>query len=174
MNTRNRFTLLALAAALSGPAQAHITLEQASAAAGSTYKAVFRVGHGCAGSPTTGITVFLPPGFIGAKPMPKPGWKLDMQREPLAAAYTSHGSTVSERVAVIRWEGGSLADAEYDEFILRGSLPATAGKLHFRVLQTCAQGSNDWSAIQTGSERPAFPAAVLDVTPAETSPGHQH
>ena len=43
-------------------ALAHITLEQPSAEAGSYYKAVFRVGHGCDGSPTQAITVHLPPG----------------------------------------------------------------------------------------------------------------
>ncbi|MEN3109767.1 YcnI family protein [Uliginosibacterium paludis] len=171
---RNSFALLALTAALCSPAQAHVTLEQSTATAGSPYKAVFRVGHGCAGSPTTGITVFLPPGFTDAKPMPKPGWQLGIQREPLTVPYTSHGNTVSDRAAVIHWEGGRLADAEYDEFVLRGTLPATTGKLYFRVLQTCAEGSNDWAAIQTGSDRPAFPAAVLELTPADKTPAHQH
>ena len=38
--------------ALTGAAQAHITLEQSTAPAGSTYKAVFREGHGCAGTAT--------------------------------------------------------------------------------------------------------------------------
>ena len=41
---------------LAGGAHAHITLEQKSAPAGSTYKAVFRVGHGCAGAATTKMT----------------------------------------------------------------------------------------------------------------------
>ncbi len=174
MNTRSSFAVLTLAAALSSPALAHVTLEQAAAPAGSTYKAVFRVGHGCDGSPTSAITVFLPPGFTGAKPMPKPGWKLDIRREALPVPYSSHGKPVTDRAAVIRWEGGSLADEEYDEFILRGTLPEDSGKLYFRVLQTCVKGSNDWAAIQTDSRKPAFPAAVLEVTPAAVTPAHQH
>ena len=64
-----RSTALWLAAAsLAGAAQAHITLEQPSAEAGSTYKAVFRVGHGCDGSPTRAITVHLPPGVLHGHP----------------------------------------------------------------------------------------------------------
>lgn len=174
MNHRKLITTLALAAFLPGVAQAHVTLEQKQAPASSTYKAVFRVGHGCAGSPTTGIRVFLPAGFTDAKPMPKPGWKLEIQREALLAPYTSHGKPVNDRAAIISWQGGSLADAEYDEFVLRGTLPAESGKLYFRVLQKCKSAQNDWSAIQTGHDKPEFPAAILEVTPAAEAPAHSH
>jgi uncharacterized protein YcnI len=51
----NRIRVAALAAAtalaLTGAAMAHVTLETAEAPAGSYYKAVMRVGHGCEGSP---------------------------------------------------------------------------------------------------------------------------
>lgn len=174
MHHRNLLAMLALAASVLPAAQAHVTLEQASAVAGSTYKAVFRVGHGCAGSPTTRITVFLPPGFVGAKPMPKPGWALSIQNEPLLQPYDSHGQPITERAAVITWSGGRLLDAEYDEFVLRGNLPAEAGQHYFRVLQSCEKGENDWAAIPTGHDQPAFPAAVLTLTPATAKPSHQH
>ena len=42
-----------LAALVSGPAFAHVTLETSQAIAGSTYKAVVRVPHGCDGAATT-------------------------------------------------------------------------------------------------------------------------
>lgn len=174
MNHRKLITALTLATLLAGAAQAHITLEQKQAPASSTYKAIFRVGHGCAGSPTTGIRVFLPAEFSDAKPMPKPGWKLEIQREALTKPDSSHDKPVTDRVAVISWQGGPLADAEYDEFVLRGTLPAEAGKLYFRVLQTCEKGQNDWSAIQTGQDKPSTPAAVLEVTPANAAPTHSH
>jgi uncharacterized protein YcnI len=44
-------TFLIAAALLASSAQAHITLEQDSARAGSYQKLTFRVGHGCDGSP---------------------------------------------------------------------------------------------------------------------------
>ena len=55
---------------------AHITLEAGSATAGSTYKAVLRVPHGCDGKATTAIRVRIPEGVIAVKPMPHPGWQL--------------------------------------------------------------------------------------------------
>ena len=45
-------TAIAVSAFGAFPALAHITLEQAEAPVSSAYKAVFRVGHGCEGSPT--------------------------------------------------------------------------------------------------------------------------
>lgn len=164
--------LLALACAL--PAHAHVTLEQRAATAGSTYKAVFRVGHGCAGSATTRISVFLPPGIDDAKPMPKPGWTLERRNEASPPKTDAHGKLVSQRTAVVSWRGGPLADDEYDEFVLRASLPATPGRLYFRVLQECEHGENDWAAIASPDDKPAFPAAVLDLTPPPATPSHAH
>ena len=45
-------------------ALAHITLETQEAAAGSTYKAVLRVPHGCEGKATTAVRVQIPEGVI--------------------------------------------------------------------------------------------------------------
>jgi uncharacterized protein YcnI len=53
----SRLALLAAlaAAAIAAPANAHITLQGREAAVGSSYKAVFVVPHGCAGSATIKI-----------------------------------------------------------------------------------------------------------------------
>ena len=61
---------------MTGSATAHVVLESKRAPAGSTYKAVLQVGHGCEGSPTKSIRVQIPEGVIAVKPMPKPGWEL--------------------------------------------------------------------------------------------------
>ena len=73
---------LGVAGALTGAtiAFAHITLENQQAPVGASYKAVLRVPHGCDGSATVAIKVRIPDGFIEVKPMPKPGWKLDVVR----------------------------------------------------------------------------------------------
>ena len=57
------------------PAAAHVTLEHREATIGSSYKAVFVVPHGCAGSATVKVRVQIPDGVIAVKPMPKAGWK---------------------------------------------------------------------------------------------------
>ncbi|MDQ8022013.1 MAG: YcnI family protein [Moraxellaceae bacterium] len=171
MKTTRLFTLL-LAAAPS-LAFAHVSLEQNSAQAGSTYKAVFRVPHGCDGSPTRAITVFLPEGFVGAKPMPKADWKLETKSEKLAHPYDSHGTKISERVAVVSWSGGRLLDSEYDEFIVRTALPKEAGSARIRVLQECEKGATDWNeAPVEGKPNPAHPAPKLDILPSGAGAHH--
>lgn len=149
----------------------HISLAEGSAPAGSAYKAVFQVGHGCGGSATTGITVQLPAGFQGAKPYPKAGWTLAVKTAKLAQPRDSHGKAVTEDVSVVSWTAASkeaaLQDAYFDEFMLRGTLPQAAGPLWFKVLQSCENGSNDWSEVPasgTSSKGLKSPAVLLDVT----------
>ncbi|CAM3573851.1 YcnI family protein [Polaromonas hydrogenivorans] len=173
------------------PAFSHISLDAKTALAGSTYKAVFQVGHGCQGSATTGIRVQIPAGFQGAKPYPKAGWTLSVQQEKLARPYDSHGKPVTEDVTVVAWTAAgkeaALQDAFFDEFVLRGKLPETTGPLWFKVLQTCESGSNDWSetpASGNSAKGLKSPAVLLEVTGPEAAapmpamvhaPGaHQH
>jgi uncharacterized protein YcnI len=132
-----------------GFAQAHITLEVRKAPAGSTYKAVFRVPHGCSGSPTKSIEVQIPGGMINVKPMPHPGWQLTTRQGKLATPYVSEGgTTITEGVIEVKWSGGPLPDDQYDEFVLRGMLPREPGRmLYFPVIQQCEKGANNWTAI---------------------------
>lgn len=160
---------------------AHVVLEEPAALAGSSYRAAFRIGHGCAGSPTTGIKVYIPAGVRGAKPMPKAGWTLTTQRAPLAQPYDYHGKTVREDVVEISWTAQSpaqaLPDDWYDEFVLRATLPVQAGALWFRVLQTCASGQLDWADIPaqgTSTRGMKTPAALLEVLPSGGASAHAH
>lgn len=112
----------ALLAAGIATASAHMTLERGEAAVGSTYKAVFRVPHGCGGKPTNVVRVRIPDGVIAVKPMPKARWTLEKIRGAYDTTYEYHGSQVSEGVREVVWSGGNLLDDEYDEFVLRGFL----------------------------------------------------
>lgn len=135
---------------------AHITLEQSSAASGSTYKGVLRIPHGCDGSATTGITLQLPEGVQRAKPMPKPGWSLTTQTAKLKQPYDYYGDKISEDVSTISWSGGNLPDAQYDEFVFRARLPQKAGQtLYFKVTQQCEKGSTEWAALPGAQGEPA-------------------
>src|SRR5690606_13253930 len=99
---RFRSSLVSLAVLCTAlPAAAHVGLEYQVAPAGSSYRATFQVGHGCAGSPTRQLVVEIPAGVRGARPMPKPGWTLEVTREKLAQPYTSHGRSVTDDVARI-------------------------------------------------------------------------
>ena len=160
-------------------AQAHITLETPEAEAGKPYKAVLRVGHGCDGSATKQIVVTLPEGLRGAKPMPKAGWTLSTTRAPLKTPYESHGKTIADELAEVRWtantEADFLEDAWYDEFTLRATVIAEPGELWFKVRQICVKGEWNWADLPGAGQPAATPAARLRVVPTRpASAEHAH
>jgi uncharacterized protein YcnI len=170
-----RTTLLAVASAFAGAsiAFAHITLENQQAPVGASYKAVLRVPHGCDGSATVAVRVRIPDGFIEVKPMPKPGWKLDVGRGKYQKPSSVRGTPVTEGVTEVDWSGGNLPDAYYDEFVLTGYIAdeAQAGQtLYFRVVQECEKGVNRWIEIPSEGAHAdhgeaAEPAAALRLLP---------
>jgi periplasmic copper chaperone A len=153
---------------VASPAIAHIVLAVREAPAGSYYKATFRVPHGCDGSPTVAISVELPPGIVVAKPAAKPGWTLEIEKERLARPVVNEGHELTERVRLVRWQGGHLPDDEYDEFSLMVRLPPRQGPLYFPVTQRCEKGETAWVERPTeGAARPLHPApSVLLTAPA--------
>lgn len=172
---KNAIKIIVGGSMLTGAAAAfgHVVLDQPVALGGTSYRATLRVGHGCEGSPTHTVRVTLPDGFRGAKPMPHPGWTVAIRREKLARPYTSHGREVTEDVVEVTWTAQSrehwLADAHYDEFVLRGSLPEAATAMWFKVLQICEKGNLDWSEIPasgTSTKGLKAPAALLEVLPS--------
>lgn len=146
--------LLALLGFTAVAAHAHVTLGETSGYAGTYQKLSFRVGHGCDGKATTGLTVTLPEGATHAKPMPKAGWKIDI---------VSSGA-----LNEITWKGGALPDAYFDEFVLQAKLPAEPGKLYFRIVQQCGKVNVAWDEIagEGMSKGVKAPAPVLEVLPA--------
>ena len=174
-------TAAACAAALCASSSfAHVSLADQAALASTYYRATLRIGHGCEGSPITALRVTVPAGFQDAKPMPKAGWLLAIKSGKLDKPYDDHGKQITEGVTEITWTAVSrdswLQDAYYDEFVLRGALPATAGPMWFKVLQTCEKGSVDWSEVPasgTSTKGLKNPAALLEIIPSEHV-GHAH
>jgi uncharacterized protein YcnI len=137
------------------PAFAHVTLETREAPVGGSYKAVFKVGHGCNGSPTVRLRVRIPDGVIAVKPMPKPGWEIKTETGKYDRPYRFfHGATLTEGVKEVTWSG-RLDDAFYDEFVLSTFLSdaLTPGRmLYFPVVQECETGVHRWIEVpQPGS-----------------------
>ena len=142
--------LLMLVTLAASPAGAHITLDGRQATIGESYKAVFAVPHGCAGSATVRIRVQIPEGVIAVKPMPKAGWKVEVVKGKYLTEYDYHGAKMSEGVKEVMWSGGRLADDNYDEFVIStfltgGMKPNTT--LYFPVVQECEQGVSRWIDI---------------------------
>ncbi len=157
---------------------AHIVLETKAAQVGTDFQAAFLVGHGCAGSPTLAVDVQIPAGFEGAAPLNKPGWSVAVERSKLAKPYSSKGKSISEDATRVTWTATGKAfavqDGKREKFELTGKLPATAGPLWFKVLQTCETGSNNWAQIPsqgTSTSGLKQPAAFLDVTSGPVTAG---
>jgi uncharacterized protein YcnI len=150
-------TTAAVLALASTAASAHVTLEGREAAVGSTYKAVFRLPHGCEGKPTNTVRIQMPEGFYGVKPQPKAGWRLEKIKGAYAKPYTIEGTTMTEGVKEIVWSGGNLGDDEYDEFVLRGTIAADlkpGDMLYFPVVQECPDGAKErWIEIPASGQK---------------------
>jgi uncharacterized protein YcnI len=182
---KHKFAIYLVAASLASTgassAFSHIVLQDGAAAAGASYRATLRVGHGCDGAATTGITVTIPAGFTGAQPMPKPGWTVRTVSGKLAQPYTSHGKTFTDGVVEISWTASSADNALpndfYDEFVLRGTTPVKPGPLWFKVVQTCTKGTNAWIEVPasgTSTKGLKGPAALLEVLDIQAAGGHNH
>jgi uncharacterized protein YcnI len=149
---------------------AHVTLETAQAQVGSSYKGVLRIGHGCEGSPTTGIRIRIPEGVVAVKPMPKPGWKLDVVTGKYPKTYNlAHGVKMSEGVTEISWSAGNLPEAFYDEFVFTATIaddmkPGQA--VYFPTVQQCEKGVHRWIEIPAAGSRGPGGAEAGEPAPA--------
>jgi uncharacterized protein YcnI len=135
-------------------ASAHVMLETREAPVGASYKAVLRVPHGCDGAATTSIRVRIPEGIVAVKPMPKPGWTLDVVTGAYPKPFTVRGGKVTKGVTEIAWSGGKLPDAYYDEFVFASAIgdELEAGQtIYFPVVQTCEKGVHRWIEIPTAA-----------------------
>lgn len=160
------------------PTSAHVVLDQAEAAAGSYFKATFRVPHGCDGSATTSVSIAIPEGVINIKPQPKHGWTVKTEKAPYRHSYKLHGKTVTEGVVRVTWEGGPLADDMFDEFAFMTKLPDDPEimMIFFPVMQGCEEGSIAWDQLPVpgSGERLPRPAPMLHLTHGGADGGHHH
>lgn len=155
--------LIALLALLApAVAQAHVVAAPGEAKAGSYSAIAFRVGHACAAGDTTlKVRVEVPDAVASARPQPKTGWTIDIEK-------------AGDKTAAVTWTG-RLPDDQFDDFPLLMKLPADAGPLAFPVIQTCEKGESQWTEIadpERPDEKLTHPAPVVRLTPAvaETMP----
>lgn len=158
-------------AALSGTlAFGHAGLETKSAVAGSYYKAVMRIPHGCDGDATDTVRVRIPEGMISVKPKPKPNWNVEAVVGAYQKTYDLHGRAVNAGVIELIWRG-SLPNDQFDEFVFLGkisdSVPSGA-PLYFHTTKHCNTATIDWSEVpDTDQDRHDLkhPAPSLNIMP---------
>jgi periplasmic copper chaperone A len=162
------------AAALAGSAQAHVVFAPAEAVAGSYYAGEFPIGHGCTGAATTAVRIEVPEGILTARPRPKPGWTIKIERAPLATPVVSDGEEQRDRVAAITWRGNLPAE-QFDGFGVMLKLPkGQSGPIYLPVRQTCGAETVAWVEIPAAGQSWGslkHPAPVLSVKAAA---GHGH
>ena len=167
--------LCLLAAVLGGPAGAHVVMAPAEAMAGSYYAGEFRIGHGCGEAATTAVRIEVPDGVLTARPRPKPGWTIEIERVPLAKPVVTEGKEQRDRVSAITWHGSLPAD-QFDGFGVMLKLPkGHSGPIYLPVRQSCGTESIVWNEIPAAGRSWGSlknPAPMLTITP--DSPQHRH
>ena len=166
------------AAALLAPAaaQAHVTLQPNTAAAGGFTRLDVRVPNERDDAGTTKVDVQLPPGFIAASYEPVPGWDVKVTigkaEEPIDAG---DGLKSDTQVSRITWTGdgkqGIVKPGEFQDFGLSLKMPdGEAGEqLTFKALQTYEGGEVvRWIGPEDADE----PAPIVTLTAGSEGGGH--
>ncbi|WP_020388767.1 YcnI family protein [Kribbella catacumbae] len=164
-------------AGVATPSSAHVIVTPSTTAAGAHAVLEFSVGHGCKNSPTTKLTIQLPPGINSVTPTRTALWKVEKKLEKLdPPVVDAHGNKIVERVGSVTFSTGTpLPDGQREVFELAVQLPDAEGKnLVFPTIQTCQVGESAWIEVpQNGQniKELALPAPALVISmPADS--GH--
>jgi uncharacterized protein YcnI len=142
---------------LGGDAFAHVSIEGRTLQAGGSFDATFRVGHGCAGSPTVKLTIRIPDGVVAVEPQATEGWSVTSASGVLDHAMVSGGQSFSEGVKMVTWSG-LLSPHQVGTFTLTARLAddAVAGqRVVFPVYQQCKKGEERWIDSDDEDDHPA-------------------
>lgn len=146
-------------------ASGHVTVNPTEVPADSFSRFAIRVPTERPNASTTKVTVQLPQGLFFVGFQPKPGWKRTVTMEKLDPPATVFGEEVTERVATVTWEGGTIAPGEFDEFGMSVKVPDAPGQtLVFPATQTYSNGEVvRWIGAPDADE----PAARVTLGPKE-------
>ncbi|WCB91900.1 putative protein YcnI [Baekduia alba] len=164
-----RITLASVAAAgalvVPAAAQAHVTLQPKTAAAGSYVVEDVRVPNETDDAVTTKVAVQLPEGFAEASYQSVPGWTVKVVKEKLATPVKTDDGEVTEGVKSVTWTAKTKADGiapgQFQDFPLSVQIPGKAGDtLTFKALQTYSDGTVARWIGAPDADKPAPQVAV--------------
>ena len=169
---------LAVAMALPGVAQAHVTV-QGEAKGGGFSVVAFRVPNERDNASTTQLRVILPKDHpIGSvQTTAVPGWKVSTATRKLDQPIEMFGEKLDTVVSRVTWTAtsGGIRPGQFQDFDLSlGQLPES-GTLVFNTLQTYSSGEKvNWNEVAADpSVEPEHPAPALEITPAAAAePAH--
>jgi uncharacterized protein YcnI len=162
------------ASALAAPAaaDAHVTLQPNTAAAGAFTVENVRVPNERDDASTVKVDLQLPHGFVFASYEPKPGWSVKLTKEKLAKPVQTDDGPVDEEVRRITFTGhgaaGTIAPGQFMDFPLSVQIPGKAGdELTFKAIQTYSNGE---VVRWIGAPDSETPAPVVQVTGSAATP----
>jgi uncharacterized protein YcnI len=160
--------VVASALAVPAAAEAHVTLQPNSAAAGAFTVENVRVPNERDNASTVKVDLQLPHGFVFASYEPKPGWTVKVTTAKLATPIQTDDGPIDEEVRRITFTGhgpnGKIAPGQFMDFPLSVQIPGKPGdKLTFKALQTYSNGE---VVRWIGAPDSDAPAPIVTVTRA--------
>ncbi|WP_341957148.1 YcnI family protein [Microbacterium sp. LWH13-1.2] len=153
-----------LALAIPAMASAHVSVSPDELTAGDHGVLTFSFAHGCDNSPTTSLKVTMPEGLASVAPTMDSDWTIDIEKGDdglvSAVTYTAVTPVPNELRGAVSMSVG------LDE--------KTPESLAFPVIQTCVEGSTEWTQLAEDGEDPHSldtPAPVVEVA-AAAADGH--
>ena len=148
-----------LALAIPTMASAHVGVSPDELVAGDHGVLTFSFAHGCENSPTTSLRISMPEGLASVAPTMDSDWTIDVERGDdglvSAVTYTAVTPVPNELRGAVSMSVG------LDE--------TTPESLAFPVVQTCIEGSTEWTQLAEDGEDPHSldaPAPVVEVAAA--------
>jgi uncharacterized protein YcnI len=124
-----------------------------------------RIQTGCEQAATDRIEVEIPPEVLAVVPEAVQGWTTEtevIETEP----YEVFGDERSDRIAVVRWVGGSVPATEFADFGITALFRDPPPELAFPVTQSCGDQVLEWTQVAEEGQEPSdldFPAPVLTI-----------
>lgn len=153
-----------LAIAIPAMASAHVSVSPDELTAGDHGVLTFSFAHGCENSPTTSLKISMPDGLASVAPTMDSDWTIDIERGDdglvSAVTYTALAPVPNELRGAVSMSVG------LDE--------STPDSLAFPVVQTCVEGSTEWTQLAEDGENPHdldSPAPVVTVGAAAEDHG---
>lgn len=162
-----------LVASLAVPAEAHVTLNPREAPKGGRARFDIRVPNERPDASTVKVDVQMPEEhvFPTVRVLPVAGWTYTIAKKTLATPIKEEDGEITEAVASITWQGGTIKPDEFMEFpISMGPLPTDADELRFKSIQTYSSGEVvRWIEVpEAGKPEPEHPAPVVKLVAAST------
>jgi periplasmic copper chaperone A len=174
---KRKTALAAVAAsALAAPAaaEAHVTLQPNTAAAGAFTVENVRVPNERDKASTVKVDLQLPHGFVSVSYEPKPGWSAKVATAKLAKPVQTDDGPIDEEVRRITFTGhgpsGTIGPGQFMDFPLSVQIPGKAGdKLVFKAIQTYSNGEVVRWIGAPDSDTPAPIVSVVNAAASATA-----